>query len=405
MNFEFEINAMLPHEITKFNSDLRIIHPSYVSEGDSNYYQLNRDMRQKVAYLIDKIGEASSKTQGLKETITSFRKFNLNDQHRIYLMKDSQGNNGRGSLVGMLKVGEKRLFVHDVQGQTHELMPLCVLDFYVYENQQRKGYGLCLFNKMLEMENVSPEHLAIDSPSEKSMRFLKKHYNLKNPINQVNNFVVFSGFFENRPNLHRRNNRKFDSAKTFKNELPPLDPKILNRSDSVDSKLRSRGESFSNSNKNSSVINLNYQPVQNIGQFNQPLQNSSSSFSSKSANLIENRSLSNNLKPDINENQNKYNPFFERQFNEKHRYDPFPSLNPFNNRTNSFTPVNTKPPLPPQTENKNNLNENLNYRPPIQNTNNYNPFPSLVPVKSNTNTDLYSNQFYMNSKYRRTKLW
>lgn len=49
-------------------------------------------MKQKVAYLIDKIGEASSKSQGLRDTITTFRKFNLNDNHRIYLMKDSQGN-------------------------------------------------------------------------------------------------------------------------------------------------------------------------------------------------------------------------------------------------------------------------------------------------------------------------
>lgn len=71
---------------------------------------------------------------------------------------------------------------------------LCVLDFYVCDNQQRKGYGRRLFDFMLQMENIRPEHLAIDSPSEKSIRFLRRHYDLKNPIYQVNNFVVYSGF-------------------------------------------------------------------------------------------------------------------------------------------------------------------------------------------------------------------
>ena len=56
-------------------------------------------------------------------------------------MKDSDGNNGNGSVVGMLKVGEKNLFVYDIQGQNHEMRPLCVLDFYIHEKQQRKGYG------------------------------------------------------------------------------------------------------------------------------------------------------------------------------------------------------------------------------------------------------------------------
>lgn len=134
--------------------------------------------------------------------------------------------------MGFLKVGEKNLFLHDHQGQTHEIMSLCVLDFYVYDNQQRRGYGLKLFNKMLEMERVLVQHLAIDSPSDKSMRFLKKHYDLKSPINQTNSYVVFSGFFD-RPSLLNRYGRRFNSAQVFNNELPPLDKKI-SRNDTID---------------------------------------------------------------------------------------------------------------------------------------------------------------------------
>ena len=105
---------------------------------------------------------------------------------------------GKGCVVGYLKVGEKHLFVYDSFGRNNEINALCVLDFYVHESQQRRGCGKSLFDMMLKMENIQPEHIAIDRPSEKSIRFLKKHYNLKNSLPQVNNFVVFQGVFDNR---------------------------------------------------------------------------------------------------------------------------------------------------------------------------------------------------------------
>lgn len=107
------------------------------------------------------------------------------------------------------------------------MSPTCVLDFYVNEYEQRKGYGRKIFDFMLEMENVRPQHLAIDSPSEKSMKFLKKHYNLINPIPQTNSFTVFGGFFENRPELYKRNSRYSASNQTptglfTRTDLPPI---------------------------------------------------------------------------------------------------------------------------------------------------------------------------------------
>lgn len=149
-------------------------------------------------------------------------------------MKANTSSNNT-SLVGMIKVGEKRLFVFDHMGKYHEMSPLCVLDFYVHESQQRRGFGRKLFDYMLASEQVRPEHLAIDSPSEKCTRFLKKHYGFKQPIPQNNNFVVFPGFFENRPiTIMRRghmsngvSDRKTEtySAMPYYNrieDLPPL---------------------------------------------------------------------------------------------------------------------------------------------------------------------------------------
>ncbi len=59
-----------------------------------------------------------------------------------------------GSVIGLLKVGEKHLYVYDSHGQVHERTPLCLLDFYVHESKQRSGYGKKLFNAMLEVNSL-----------------------------------------------------------------------------------------------------------------------------------------------------------------------------------------------------------------------------------------------------------
>ena len=58
---------------------------------------------------------------------------------------------GRGKAVGFIKVGTKKLFLYDTQGAQKEVSPLCVLDFYVHESQQRKGFGKKLYEHMLQV--------------------------------------------------------------------------------------------------------------------------------------------------------------------------------------------------------------------------------------------------------------
>ena len=77
---------------------------------------------------------------------------------------------------------------------------MCVLDFYVHESRQRSGCGRLLFEAMLMDQKVAhPRFLATDRPSPKLIAFLKKHYNLHKNIPQVNNYVIFEGFFTDRP--------------------------------------------------------------------------------------------------------------------------------------------------------------------------------------------------------------
>lgn len=99
-------------------------------------------------------------------------------------------------MIGLLKVGVKKLFIRNELGAIKEISPLCVLDFYVHESMQRGGHGKAIFEKMLEIEGVKPEKLGYDRPSEKLLAFLAKHYGLKRYVPQNNNYVVYSAYFD-----------------------------------------------------------------------------------------------------------------------------------------------------------------------------------------------------------------
>ncbi|XP_074120932.1 alpha-tubulin N-acetyltransferase 1 isoform X10 [Sminthopsis crassicaudata] len=145
--------------------------------------------------VIDELGKASAKAQHLPGPITSASRMQSN-RHVMYVLKDTSARPaGKGAIIGFLKVGYKKLFVLDDRGAHNEVEPLCILDFYIHESLQRHGHGLTLFQYMLEKERVEPHQLAIDRPSEKLLRFLNKHYNLESTVPQVNNFVIFEGFF------------------------------------------------------------------------------------------------------------------------------------------------------------------------------------------------------------------
>ena len=188
----------------------------------------SRNDYQNIYKLLDTIGELSAKVrlyifikqaQGLPTIITTGSKFFGSDQH-IYLMcKDN-------IFIGFIKVGYKHLFIYDESSKIHEINPLCVLDFYTYEDCQRKGYGNIIFTEMLKRERIEPRKLGYDRPSNKFINFLRKYFNLYNYIPQTNNFIVFQDYFLDAPKLKDRydiysspkeNNNNYDNY--YKNEF------------------------------------------------------------------------------------------------------------------------------------------------------------------------------------------
>ncbi|XP_037080040.1 alpha-tubulin N-acetyltransferase 1-like [Pollicipes pollicipes] len=151
--------------------------------------------------VLDLMGGASARAQGLQQVITTMEKLRTSENHIVYIITQKHADRdveGADVCIGFLKVGRKRLFILDSSGGQNEVLPVSVLDFYVHESLQRHGYGRLLFDAMLQNEGVHPAHLAIDRPSDKLTSFLAKHYGLRQPCPQINNFVVYPGFFSDR---------------------------------------------------------------------------------------------------------------------------------------------------------------------------------------------------------------
>jgi len=249
MEFAFNVNDLLPDNITLVDDKLA----PFRSRVKSDRYELANKQNQ-LKTLIDKMGEASTRAQGLRSPITSAIKLQHSD-HRLYITKDPSANNGLGAAVGIIKVGHKKLFLLDMQSVQYEVNPLCVLDFYVHESRQRTGCGKRLFEHMLKMEGRMAHQLAIDRPSHKFVSFLKKYYGLKNAIPQANNFVIHEHFFSDLQavgHVPRRSQRLAQNAsQTGRPPVHPYrrtsqgdaDPPLLQRRQSASSRLSSRPNS------------------------------------------------------------------------------------------------------------------------------------------------------------------
>lgn len=189
MEFNFDIHKYFASPVVK-------LHNTLIPEkfrGDKRELNL---CYQHMSEIIDKLGKASAVAQGLQKPITSAMKMQ-SSEHTLYLLTDlTRGSKKEGVVVGLLKMGQKNLYLFNPAGQCVQKNTNCVLDFYVHESMQRMGCGNILFEHMLEDMNVNAHQLAVDKPSEKFLCFLKKHYGLSQIVPQNNHFVVYSEFFD-----------------------------------------------------------------------------------------------------------------------------------------------------------------------------------------------------------------
>ncbi|VDN53267.1 unnamed protein product [Dracunculus medinensis] len=179
--------------------------------------RLNPRKYWTVKKIIDQMGSLSAKAQGLRKSLTTYEKIIDSDERQILyiLWKKDVEYSGRNIIIGLLKIGYKNLYLTDEKNQTYQTTPLCILDFYIHDSLQRRGYGHTLFDYMLQCEKSSASEVAIDKPSDSLIQFMGKHYDLKDPIWQTINFVVYASFFEHiepcNQDLHKKQQQNLSS--------------------------------------------------------------------------------------------------------------------------------------------------------------------------------------------------
>ncbi|ODM91638.1 Alpha-tubulin N-acetyltransferase 1 [Orchesella cincta] len=197
MEYNFRVTELFPKEVSIVGSDLIPLNcPGLPHLGPQT-------VRDRMSQILETMGRASAEAQQLHSVITNTEKLRTSVDQKIYFMCDFSSN----QVIGLLKIGKKKLFMFDLSGTQHEFSPMCILDFYVHESRQRQGCGKYLFENVMREEGIPVEHFAIDRPSDKLLNFLRKHYNLAKIIPQVNNFVIFDGFFNSRSDYAGKKNR------------------------------------------------------------------------------------------------------------------------------------------------------------------------------------------------------
>ena len=196
--------------------------------------------------ILDKMGELSSKSQNLLVNVTTTNKFFPSD-HCLIIKAE------KNKVLGYIKVGPKKLFLRDRICNYHERKTLCVLDFYIYDTEQRSNLGREIFDYMLNYKNIEPGELAYDRPTLRFLSFLKRNYGLENFITQDNNFTIFEEFFES--DRIRNNETQYDSD-THRVIENLNRPNYLNRSYNFNAnKFISNRNSYNNDNYRASPQN------------------------------------------------------------------------------------------------------------------------------------------------------
>jgi alpha-tubulin N-acetyltransferase 1 len=153
-----------------------------------------RKVHDEVSGLINQLGLASSRAQGLSHIITTYSSFAGSDM-KLYILTTDGGKKA----LGFVKVGVRNLFLWDRKGVQHEKKLLCLLDFFTVQTCQRKGYGKKMIDAMLEDCGLQMKQMPIDRPSSLCLSFMKKHFGLSSFLPQANNYVVFDEFWGEEP--------------------------------------------------------------------------------------------------------------------------------------------------------------------------------------------------------------
>ncbi|KAE9532089.1 hypothetical protein AGLY_010291 [Aphis glycines] len=189
-----EFNSFTNSEVLKIDNTLTAVG-----------YENNVDLRNKMGWMVDEMGKVSAMAQELKSPITSAEML-INSDHVLYMMIE-HNSSPHFVIVGILKMGWKKLCLYNkAVGSCKETMVYCLMDFYIHESRQHKGYGKYLIDYMLRDMHLCAKNLAIEKPTKNLLQFMWKHFQLSKLVNQGNYFIIYEEFFDDTFNERSCNN-------------------------------------------------------------------------------------------------------------------------------------------------------------------------------------------------------
>ena len=141
MDFTFKIKTCALGYSLDESNEVIFVPGKQLPQIERHTKRTNLKILENFQILINRLGVNSAQAQRLPQSITSYDKIR-NSHHNLYLLLDSKNP---WLCLGFIRVGRKHLFLIDRYSKQHEVEPICVLDFYIHESCQRKGFGLKLF--------------------------------------------------------------------------------------------------------------------------------------------------------------------------------------------------------------------------------------------------------------------
>eukprot|EP00002_Diphylleia_rotans_P015941 TRINITY_DN3090_c0_g1_i1.p1 TRINITY_DN3090_c0_g1~~TRINITY_DN3090_c0_g1_i1.p1 ORF type:complete len:459 (-),score=104.16 TRINITY_DN3090_c0_g1_i1:229-1605(-) len=239
------------------HSNLQLLFPKDVSLfRTQTLSQYPKHRIDALAVIIDAIGSASAKAQGIGPPSTAMNKF-LNSADKLYIAPFPPW-----AVAGFLRVRRQRISAKTESQTSQEAEVVCILDFYVVEKLQHTGVGYLLVQRMLLEEKISPARIAIEKPTKEALAFFQKYFQLKNPALQPSNIVVFEQFFSEAASIaawDAFNSIRHDTRSTSSEPVIYISSSMLNPAARTPSAGRRKGvqspQESSTHNSSLSVIN------------------------------------------------------------------------------------------------------------------------------------------------------
>jgi len=167
----------------------------------------------EVAELVDHIIENSAKARGLETPDADNRVAPFRSTEDVaYVLAEGR------DVLGVARVGVRHIMALPTradadsestasvkggyaayQGTLEKISPMCLLDFFVEGGLQRRGLGYVLFQAMLRGEgHLGAGKIAYYRPSEASVAFVKKHFDLT-VSRMASGFALFDDYFKPAP--------------------------------------------------------------------------------------------------------------------------------------------------------------------------------------------------------------